>query len=78
MSLGSMAALSLLDRHHVSADTIRAPRFNPLAAKPPHFASQAKHVIYLFMAGGPGQLDLFDNKPKLRELNGKTIPDSIC
>lgn len=76
MSLGSMAALSLLDRPHASAEGIHAPLFNPLAAKPPHFAGQAKHVIYLFMAGGPSQLELFDNKPKLNELSGQTIPDS--
>jgi len=76
MSLGSLAALSLLDRR-VSAGPIRAPVFNPLAAKTPHIAPQAKHVIYLFMAGGPSQLELFDNKPKLRELSGQTIPDSF-
>ena len=41
----------------------------------PHFAPKAKNVIYLFMAVGPSQLELFDYKPKLRELHGKSVPD---
>jgi hypothetical protein len=48
----------------------------PMAAKPSQYPAKAKSVIYLFMAGGPSQLDLFDPKPKLSELNGKPIPDS--
>jgi hypothetical protein len=47
---------------------------NPLAPRRPHFAAQAKRVIFLFMAGGPSQLDLFDYKPKLQELDGQVIP----
>mgnify|MGYP003325326910 CR=1 FL=1 len=43
-------------------------------SKPNSPGGTAKHVIFLFMAGGPSQLELFDNKPKLRELDGKTIP----
>jgi hypothetical protein len=43
----------------------------------PHFAPKAKSVIYLFMAGAPSQLDLFDNKPKLKELNGQEIPKEL-
>ena len=46
---------------------------NPLAPKPPHFAPKAKSVIFLFMYGGPSQVDTFDYKPKLYELDGKTI-----
>ena len=49
---------------------------NPMALKRPHFRPRAKNVIYLFMAGGPSQLELFDYKPKLIELNGQPIPDS--
>ncbi|MCG6155406.1 DUF1501 domain-containing protein [Rubinisphaera margarita] len=44
---------------------------------PPHFAPRAKRVIYLFMAGAPSQLELFDYKPKLKELEGKPIPPSV-
>jgi hypothetical protein len=41
-----------------------------------HFAARAKHVIFLFMAGGPSQLETFSYRPKLTELNGKPIPES--
>lgn len=41
-----------------------------------HHPAKAKNVIYLFMAGGPSQLELFDFKPKLQELEGKVIPES--
>lgn len=42
-----------------------------------HFPATAKRVIYLFMSGGPSQLDLFDYKPVLNEQNGQELPDSI-
>ncbi|NNE90706.1 MAG: DUF1501 domain-containing protein [Verrucomicrobiales bacterium] len=42
-----------------------------------HFAPKAKRVIYLFMAGAPSQLELFDNKPKLVEFDGKPIPPEV-
>ena len=50
---------------------------NPLAPRKPHFAAKAKSVIYLFMAGGPSQLDLFDYKPTLAKLDGQPIPPSV-
>ena len=43
----------------------------------PHFPPKAKRVIYLFMAGGPSQIDLFDYKPKLDKLHNTELPDSI-
>src|SRR5436305_850278 len=43
----------------------------------PHFAPKAKRVIYLFMSGGPSHIDLFDYKPRLRELHGKELPASV-
>jgi hypothetical protein len=43
----------------------------------PHFAPRAKRVIYLFMAGGPSQLETFDYKPLLNERNGQPLPDSV-
>jgi hypothetical protein len=42
-----------------------------------HFAPRAKNIIYLFMAGGPSCVDLFDYKPKLREMNGQPCPESL-
>ena len=46
---------------------------NPLAPRAPHFAPKAKAVIFLFMYGGPSHIDTFDYKPKLYELDGRTI-----
>src|SRR5437867_602777 len=75
IGLGSLALASLLtDNKLFAAEEARLA--NPLAPKKPHFPAKAKSVIYLFMAGGPSQLELFDYKPKLLELNGKPIPDS--
>ena len=44
-----------------------------MAAKKPMFAAKAKAVIFLFMYGGPSQVDTFDEKPELAKLDGKTI-----
>ena len=55
-----------------------APKFvSPMAPKPPQLKAKAKSVIFLFMAGGPSQLELFDSKPKLQELDGQPIPPSV-
>ncbi len=51
----------------------KTPWTNPLAAKDPHFQPKAKSVIFLFMYGGPSQVDTFDYKPELYPLDGKTI-----
>src|SRR5215204_2456384 len=75
MGLGSIALGSLLNNRLFAAD---APKLgNPLAPKAPHFQPRARNIIYLFMAGGPSQLDLFDYKPKLVELNSQPIPQSF-
>ena len=74
--IGSVALLALLDEPALpAARRPAAPiRWPP---RPPHFAPKAKSVIYLFMAGAPSQLDLFDYKPKLRELDGQPIPEEL-
>src|SRR5687768_1134832 len=46
---------------------------DPLAPKAPHFPGRAKSVIFLFMYGGPSQVDLFDPKPTLNDRDGKTV-----
>jgi hypothetical protein len=51
-------------------------RLNPLSAKPPHFQTKAKSVIFLFMVGAPGQMDTFDPKPSLAKYAGQPLPDS--
>ncbi|MBM3757379.1 MAG: DUF1501 domain-containing protein [Acidobacteria bacterium] len=63
--LGNMALADLMH----AAD---AP--NPLAPKKPHHAAKAKSVIFLFMEGGPSQMDLFDPKPALAKHDGKPLP----
>ena len=75
LGLGSIALASLLNESSLGAPA-HVPSANPLSPRQPHFRARAKNVIYLFMAGGPSQLELFDYKPKLIELNGTPIPDS--
>jgi hypothetical protein len=50
---------------------------SPLAAKSPHFTPRAKRVIFLFMSGGPSQVDMFDYKPRLAKENGKPLPFTL-
>ena len=50
---------------------------NPLAPKAPHFAPRAKACIFIFLEGAPSQIDLFDPKPKLNELHGQKLPESM-
>ena len=70
VGIGTLALSKMLE----GRDSTKLP--NLFAPRAPQFRPRAKNVIYLFMAGGPSQLDLFDYKPKLVELNGKPIPQS--
>jgi hypothetical protein len=56
-----------------------APRAdaNPLSPKKPHFEPKAKHVIYMFMEGGPSQYELFDPKPALERYDGTSLPPEL-
>ena len=72
VGIGAMALGSLL-----ANDGKAATASDPLSPRPPHFAPRAKNVIFLFMAGGPSQLELFEPKPKLQELDGQVIPPSF-
>ncbi|MBM3763663.1 MAG: DUF1501 domain-containing protein [Acidobacteria bacterium] len=47
---------------------------NPLEVRPPHFPAKAKRIIYLFLNGGPSQVDTFDPKPMLDKYHGKPMP----
>ncbi len=71
-----MALASLMNDRPLSAAPENARLTNPFAPQQGHFPAKAKNVIFLFMAGGPSQLDLFDYKPKLQEMDGQVIPDS--
>src|SRR5262249_27216537 len=50
---------------------------NPLAPKKPHFAPKAKNVIFLFMAGAPSHLEMFDYKPQLAKFDGTLPPADL-
>jgi hypothetical protein len=72
--LGTIALAQLLQP---SAAAEAPTPLDPLAPKPPHFKPQAKNVIFLFMAGAPSQLDLFDPKPQMQRLHGEKVPESF-
>ena len=67
---GSLALADLLSR---TATATKSPP-GPLSPKPPQFAAKAKQVIFLFMHGGPSQIDTFDYKPQLAKDHGKPLP----
>ena len=78
--LGLLAVGSLLDKGRALGATpvpLPTSAANPLAARRPHHTPRAKNCIFIFMEGAPSQLDLFDPKPKLNELNGKPLPESL-
>ncbi|MCA9079079.1 MAG: DUF1501 domain-containing protein [Planctomycetaceae bacterium] len=78
VGLGRCALLSMLGAG--MSRTVAADTSTSQDASGPHvapFMPRAKRVIYLFMAGAPSQLELFDHKPKLTELEGKPIPPSV-
>ena len=68
---GSLALAGLLAKESSASSAKSA---NPLAVKAPHFKPKAKRVIFLFMPGGPSQVDTFDPKPRLTKDNGKPSP----
>jgi uncharacterized protein (DUF1501 family) len=70
--LGTLALASLL-----RDDGLLASEANPLAPRPPHFAPKAKACICIYLEGAPSQIDLFDPKPKLNELHGQPLPESL-
>ena len=72
VGLGSIALGTLFRSNGIAAPTI----VNPLAPKAPQFPPKAKRVIFLFMVGGPSQMDLFDLKPALAKWHGKPMPES--
>src|SRR5881628_990724 len=71
--IGTIALAQMLERDGRAA----AVEQNPLAPRKPHFAPKAKNVIFMFMEGGPSQLDLFDPKPELQKWHGKPLPASL-
>ena len=74
VGVGAMALSDLLCRESAGNS---ARSTNPLARQPGHYRPQAKSVIFLFMAGGPSQLEMFSYKPKLTELDGQAPPTNL-
>lgn len=73
LGLGGMALSQLCG----TTPLLQAAVNNPLAAKAPHFPAKAKRVIYLFMAGGPSQFEMLDNKPVLAKYDGQLPPPEL-
>jgi hypothetical protein len=74
LGLGTAALASLLPERASAAEAT-----SPTGGLPdlPHFAPKAKRAIYLFLNGGPSQMDMFDYKPKMAELFDKDLPGSV-
>ena len=70
-----LGAVALADMLPAEAQAAQAPDRGVLGR--PHFAPKAKRVIYLFMSGGPSQIDLLDHKPLLNQRHGEELPDSV-
>lgn len=78
--LSGLAFQALLGRDSRGAEPISKltiDPLNPLRRRGPHFVPRAKSVIFLFMVGGPSQVDTFDYKPELQKLAAKPLPGSI-
>lgn len=71
VGLGSIAAANLLH------ETAAAASSDPMASRSAHFPGTAKNVIYLFMAGAPSHLDMFDYKPNLAKFDGQLPPKEL-
>ena len=77
---GTLGLASVLAQSHTGSGVARADMVSnsdsPLAPRAPHFAPKAKHVIQLFMPGGPSQVDTFDYKPEIAKHAGQR-PESV-
>jgi hypothetical protein len=74
VGLAGIAAHSLLSAERSAHGAFAE---NPLAPRQPHFAAKAKRVIYIFQAGAPSHLELFDNKPELTKRDGQLPPAEL-
>ena len=73
MSIGSVALAGLMDDRLFAAPALDTR--HPMAPKAGHFEPKAKNIIFLFMSGGPSQIDMFENKPRLTALDGQNVPE---
>ncbi|MCP4175681.1 MAG: DUF1501 domain-containing protein [Fuerstiella sp.] len=72
VSIGAAALATLMD-----SDRCRAATATTTALNGAHFPARAKNVIYIFQAGGPAQMELYDYKPMLRDRHGEELPESV-
>lgn len=78
LGMAGLAQL-LMDEGKISAATPSESisHTDPLAPKPSHFKGKAKSCIFIFLEGGPSQIDLYDPKPELNRLHGQPLPESM-
>ncbi|HVA46633.1 MAG TPA: DUF1501 domain-containing protein [Pirellulales bacterium] len=75
MGLGLLGLAGVLSAEGWLTPTEAATSYaNPMAPKQPHFPVRAKHVIHLFMNGGPNHVDTFDPRPSLAKYAGQNLP----
>jgi hypothetical protein len=77
VGLGAIALGQLLQAEGYAGGSTESPATNPLAPKLPHHAPKAKRVLFLFMAGAPSHLELFDKKPQLARFDGALPPAEL-
>jgi hypothetical protein len=79
VGLGAMALGQLLRQQGYAADVdpAKSLALNPMASRTPHYAPKAKRVLFLFMAGAPSHLEMFDNKPQLAKFDGTLPPPEL-
>src|SRR3954454_3701093 len=78
---GTLAFEALLHEQARAGAPISRPAIDPIrpfAPRAPHFAPRAKSIIFLYLVGGPSQVDTFDYKPELQRLNGQPLPSSLA
>jgi len=76
LGIGSAALATMLAQESHSDSTTTSVH-DPMQTAATHFPAKAKSVIFLFMAGGPSQLEMFVHKPRLQQFHGQPIPDSF-
>src|SRR5688572_27255512 len=75
LGIGSIALANLVSEQALPKHP--PATIDPLTPRSPHFAPRVKNIIYLFMCGGPSQVDLLDYKPKLDQWNGQPVPEEL-
>ena len=75
--VGGLGTAALAHLLAVEGRTASKDPTDPSTPKPPHFTPKTKNVIFLFMAGAPSQIDLFDPKPELQKWHGQPLPPSM-